>query len=90
MVKLEGTIISKSAIIVAASFDVDIRFVGSGTLSTWSLLSFVITGCSLKEQKRFWPLQWLLIWRSRLQLGNWNQFWLLARFVSFDTHICSS
>ena len=36
---------------MAASFDVDIRFVGNGTLSTWSLLSFKAS-CSLKEEKQ--------------------------------------
>lgn len=35
---------------MAASFDVDIRFVGNGTLSTWSLLSFVI--CKLLSERR--------------------------------------
>lgn len=36
---------------MAASFDVDIRFVGNGTLSTWSLLSFIISKLLTERRK---------------------------------------
>ena len=39
---------------MAASFDVDIRFVGSGTFSTWSLLSFIISRLITERTKTVW------------------------------------